>query len=61
MLLLHGGRIEPRIVRAGRIPKLRFYHIAPDGIRTYFAPRHPKRGVAAYWHAIWYEGVARRS
>lgn len=60
MLLAEGftGCIQPTIVW-GWPPKLRFYYVAVDGRRTHFYPRHPKRGVAACLHALWFSGVVK--
>lgn len=54
------GRIEPEIVWAGKVPKLRFYYVTPDGVRLHFYPRHPKKGLHACIHACWFTGVVKR-
>lgn len=54
------GRIQPAIVRAGRVPKLRFYYVNARGEKTYAYPLHPKAGLAACWHALWFEMQVRK-
>lgn len=55
------GRIRPRIVWAGGLPKLRFYYVDPEGNGTYFYPLRPRRGVAACLHSLWFEGQVRKA
>lgn len=56
-----GGSIKLRVIRVGWAWKVRFYHVSRDGVWTYFAPLHPKRGLAACVHSIWYEGRVRHA
>ena len=57
--VLWHGRIDCEVVWAGRVPKLRFWYVAPDGISERYEPKHPKSG----WRALFdwnFEGQVRK-
>ena len=54
------GRIIPHLTQESGGLKLRFHYRDANGQETRLAPRYPKRGWRALYHAFWYKGVVRK-